>query len=117
MATSLKINYVEFPASNIVKTKAFFSAVFGWEFEDYGPEYTAFSMSGIEGGFFKAELASTTNTGAALVVLVTDEIEIMRDKVVSHGGKISKDIFSFPGGQRFQFIEPSGNELAVWSKI
>ena len=110
-----RINYVEFPAVNLEATKCFFIDVFGWEFEDYGSDYTAFSNSGIEGGFFPAEQAASTANGSALVILYSDELEVVRDRVVAAGGKIVRDIFSFPGGRRFQFTEPSGNELAVWS--
>lgn len=110
-----KIDYVEFPASDLDATKAFFGKVFGWSFQDYGPEYTAFSNAGLEGGFFKSALKAHTATGSALIVLYSNDLEATRSKVVEGGGSIAKDIFSFPGGRRFHFIEPSGNEWAVWS--
>lgn len=110
-----KINYVEFPSSDLKATKSFFSTVFGWSFQDYGPDYTAFSNAGLEGGFFKSELKANTANGSALVVLYSSNLEETRSKVVEAGGSIAKDIFSFPGGRRFHFTEPSGNELAVWS--
>lgn len=110
-----KINYVEFPASDLEATKFFFASVFGWVFTDYGPEYTAFSSSGLDGGFFKANLKSETSLGGALVVLYSDNLEQTQATVLSLGGKVVKPIFSFPGGRRFHFTEPSGNELAVWS--
>ena len=109
------INYVEFPAKDISASKDFFTKTFGWKFTDYGPEYTAFSESGLDGGFFKSELSSTTEHGAALVVLFSEQLEDTLSKVEQNGGEIVKDIFSFPGGRRFHFKEPSGNELAVWS--
>lgn len=112
-----KINYVEFPATNIAATKAFFQQAFAWTFEDYGPDYTAFSDQGLEGGFFKSELSSTISSGGALLVLLSDELEASYVNVVAAGGLISQETFTFPGGKRFHFIEPSGNELAVWSKI
>ncbi len=110
-----KINYIEYPADNIPATKAFFEKVFGWTFEDYGPEYTAFSNQGLDGGFFKSELKSVSANGAALIVLYSNNIEATQSKIESAGGVILKPIFPFPGGRRFHFIEPSGNELAVWS--
>lgn len=116
MSHQEKLNYVEFPASNIPATKRFFKQAFGWDFEDFGPEYTAFSNQGIDGGFYKSELTATASTGSALLVLLSDNLEATQSNVVAAGGKISTPIFSFPGGQRFHFIEPSGNELAVWSK-
>ena len=111
------INYVELPAKNIPATKAFFESVFAWSFIDYGEEYTAFSNSGIEGGFFLSELVSRTENGACLLVLLSDDLEATELRVKKAGGIISQDIFSFPGGRRFHFIEPSGNELAVWSPV
>lgn len=110
-----KINYIEFPAKDLAATKAFFVQVFGWTFEDYGPEYTAFSNQGLDGGFFQADMASSTQNGAALVVFYSRDLEATLNKVQQAGGVVVKPIFSFPGGQRFQFTEPSGNEFAVWS--
>ena len=110
-----KINYVEFPAQDIPATKKFFSEAFSWIFEDFGPEYTAFSNEGIEGGFFKADMASSTSNGAALVVFYSEALEATLDKVKQAGGDIIKPVFAFPGGRRFHFSEPSGNEFAVWS--
>ena len=112
-----KINYVEFPAKNIEATKAFFTAVFGWSFEDFGPDYTAFSNEGIDGGFFKSDLSISTETGSALIVFYSKELEKTQSKVENAGGKIIKLIFSFPGGRRFHFTDPNGNEYAVWSDL
>ncbi len=112
---SIKINYVEFPAKDIEATKQFFSAAFGWSFVDYGPDYTSFSNQGLDGGFFRSEQASSTENGGALIVLLSPDLEASLIKVKEAGGIICKDIFSFPGGRRFHFIEPSGNELSVWS--
>ena len=77
-----KINYVEFPARDIPATKAFFEAVFGWSFDDYGPEYAAFSDRGIDGGFFHSDLASSTASGGALIVLYSDDLEDLQNRVV-----------------------------------
>ncbi len=111
-----KINYVEFPASDLEASKAFFIKAFGWDFLDYGPEYTSFSNSGIAGGFYKADLSSRTENGSALIVLYSKDLKGTFSKVVDAGGVILKGIFSFPGGRRFHFSEPSGNEFAVWSE-
>ena len=110
-----KINYVEFPAKDIKATKAFFTKVFGWSFTDYGPEYTAFSNEGLDGGFFKSELISTADKGSALIVFYSQTLEQTRAKIEGAGGTILKPIFSFPGGRRFHFSDPNGNEYAVWS--
>lgn len=111
-----KIDYVEFAAADLVGTKAFFTEVFGWRFTDYGPGYAAFSGSGLEGGFYLAALRSRQGEGGALIVLYSDDLEGALEAVRSGGGEICKDIFSFPGGRRFHFLEPSGNELAVWTE-
>jgi len=112
-----KINYVEYPAKDIGTTKRFFGTAFGWSFVDYGPEYSAFSNQGLDGGFFRSELASISENGAALIVFYSQNLEATEVKVKKAGGVISKEIFSFPGGRRFHFIEPSGNEFAVWSEV
>lgn len=111
-----KINYIELPCKNLNASKAFFSSVFGWQFEDYGPEYTAFSNQGIDGGFYKSNLSNSTQTGGALIVFYSDDLKSTQNKVEKCGGQIVKPIFDFPGGRRFQFLDPSGNEFAVWSE-
>ncbi len=115
MSQHEKINYIELPARDIEASKAFFSRVFGWNFTDYGPDYTAFSDAGMDGGFFRADMAASTERGSALVVLYSEQLEQTLQKIEDAGGVIIRPIFSFPGGRRFHFTEPSGNELAVWS--
>ena len=112
-----KINYVEFPASDMLASKAFFSAVFDWSFEDFGAEYTAFSNQGLDGGFYKSEKKSLTEKGAALIVFYSSNLEKTLEKIQENGGVICQPVFTFPGGRRFHFIEPSGNEMAVWSDV
>lgn len=110
-----KLNYVEFPARDLLATKSFFSEAFGWTFTDYGPDYTAFSDEGLDGGFFRAQMCSETSNGGALLVFYSESLEQTEINVKQTGGKIVKPIFDFPGGRRFHFTEPSGNEFAVWS--
>ena len=112
-----KINYVEFPAKDIIASKVFFSTAFNWQFTDYGPEYSAFSAesAGLEGGFYSADLTASTHSGSALIVLFSAELEQTQHKIEKAGGSIVKAIFPFPGGRRFHFTDPSGNEFAVWS--
>ena len=110
-----KINYVEFPANDIEATKVFFTAVFGWSFVDYGPEYAAFSNEGIDGGFFKSSLNASTENGSALIVFYSKDLEQTQSKIEKAGGIIIKPVYSFPGGRRFHFADPNGNEYAVWS--
>ncbi len=109
------INYVEFPAKNIPATKAFFTTVFGWTFEDYGPEYSAFSNAGLDGGFFQSDLTVSTITGSALIVFYSQDLEATLAKIENAGGSVIKPVFAFPGGRRFHFGDPNGNEYAVWS--
>jgi len=110
-----KLDYVEFAASDIPSTKAFFEKAFGWSFTDYGPEYTTFAGQGLDGGFFKANLCSSASRGGALLIFYSSNLESTLAKVTQAGGQIIKPIFGFPGGRRFHFAEPSGNEFAVWS--
>ena len=109
------INYVEFPAKDIEATKQFFTTVFSWSFVDYGPDYSAFSNESIDGGFFKSELISSSEKGAALIVFYSNDLDKTKSKIENAGGSILKSIFSFPGGRRFHFSDPNGNEYAVWS--
>jgi hypothetical protein len=104
------------PSRDLDATKQFFSEAFGWSFVDYGPEYVAIENAGLDGGFFKSDLVATTANGSVLVVLYSSELENTVEKVKNAGGKITQDIFSFPGGRRFHFTDPNGNEYAVWSE-
>lgn len=117
MRNTGKINYVEFPARDMGDAKRFFTKVFGWTFTDYGPDYMAFSDAGLDGGFYKSERVVSTENGSALIVLYSSAIEETLAKVEQSGGRIVKSIFSFPGGRRFHFTDPNGNEYAVWSDI
>lgn len=110
------INYIEYSANNLMKTKAFFKQVFGWTFQDYGEEYSAFEGKGLMGGFYCSANVSVQNNGGALLVFYSDNLEQTAEEVEQAGGKVSKAIFDFPGGRRFHFLEPSGNEMAVWSE-
>jgi len=111
-----KINYVEFPARDIEETKKFFISAFGWTFIDYGPDYTAFSNEGLDGGFFKSDLNASSEKGTALIVFYSNDLAKTQSKIEKAGGKIIKPIYSFPGGRRFHFADPNGNEYAVWSE-
>lgn len=108
------INYIEFKANDLEVVKTFYSAVFGWTFTDYGSNYVAFSDSGLEGGFEKTD---ENIVNGVLVILYHDDLENTKEKVVQAGGEITQNIFSFPGGKRFQFKDPAGNELAVWREV
>ncbi|WP_309642794.1 VOC family protein [Phenylobacterium sp.] len=108
-----KIDYVEMPGGDLPATKAFYSQAFGWRFTDYGPSYAAFEESGLDGGF-QGDAGEVPS--APLVVLFAHDLEAMEARVVAAGGLVVKPIFSFPGGRRFHFRDPSGNELAVFTE-
>jgi hypothetical protein len=107
-----QIDYIEVPASDIEKTKTFYHSVFGWEFTDYGPDYTSFHDGRMAGGFSKDLPAGK----GVLLVLYSSDLDAIQQKILAAGGRIVKDTFSFPGGRRFHFSDPNGNELAVWSE-
>ncbi|MDD7911678.1 MULTISPECIES: VOC family protein [Pseudovibrio] len=116
MLKDKQINYIELPASDLYAIKTFYGTVFGWTFKDFGEEYAAFNDGTMYGGFYHADLKSSSQEGAALVVLYAEQLEDMLEQVQTHGGTIVKEIFSFPGGRRFHFADPCGNELAIWSE-
>ena len=107
------IDYIELPLSDVGATKAFYAAVFGWEFQDWGPDYLSFSGAGVDGGFNRELRAAAAGTGPA-VVLYSDHLEDKIAKVGQAGGSVSRPTYSFPGGERFHFIDPNGNEVLVW---
>ncbi len=112
-----KINYVEFPAKDLEATKSFFTEVFGWKFTDYGSEYCDFANEGMNGGFYKADKSAKYEDGSAIIIFYSKDLEATQKKVEEAGGVIVRPIFPFPGGRRFHFTEPSGNEFAVWSDV
>jgi predicted enzyme related to lactoylglutathione lyase len=113
--TPTLINYVEFGTPDLPATKRFFEAAFGWTFTDYGPDYAAFAGQGLDGGFFTAPAVSRQAQGGALIVFHSAQLEDTLARVQAAGGEVLKPIFAFPGGRRFHFAEPGGNELAVWT--
>ena len=116
---NFRMDYIEFPATNIEATKQFYNQVFGWKFTDYGPGYTSFSDGRLGGGFNSESQpagADGKTIRGVLVVLYATSLDDTRAKVIAAGGKIVREIFEFPGGKRFHFADPNGNELAVWSE-
>ena len=113
-----KINYIEFSSTDTAKTKAFYSAVFGWSFQDWGPDYVGFSSDsgGIDGGFAKAEASKGATESGPLVVLYSSDLKATEEAVLAAGGSIVVPTFEFPGGRRFHFSDGAGNVLAVWSE-
>lgn len=114
MKPEKQIDYVELPMADLNATKAFYETVFGWKFEDYGPDYTSFSDGRLSGGFSRD--MQTPGRGVLLVIYAGD-LASVQEAIRAAGGSVTKDIFSFPGGRRFHFTDPNGNELAVWSDV
>ena len=108
-----RIDYIEFPATDIQTTKRFYEQAFGWEFTDYGPDYTSFADGRLTGGLRRVDSHAT---GGPLVVMYAVDLEKSQQAVIEAGGTIVREPFEFPGGRRFHFTDPSGNELAVWSE-
>ena len=107
-----RIDYIEMSATNIAATKKFYVDAFGWKFTDYGPDYTSFADGRLAGGFTKA---ASVQRGGPLIVIFALDLADAEKRVRAAGGTITKPVFTFPGGRRFHFTDPSGNELAVWS--
>ncbi len=107
---NLKIDYVEFSSTQLESTEAFFAKVFGWRFVEYGPDYRDIREAGLGGG-----IARSDTHEAPLVVLKADDLEKALTSVREAGAEITKEIFGFPGGRRFEFKEPGGTLMAVWS--
>jgi uncharacterized protein len=111
------MSYIEFPATDVEATKRFYNQAFGWDFKDWGPSYISFHDGQMAGGFTTdASVASGSKTAGVLVVLYAKNLEDTYGKVKAAGGRIVKETFDFPGGRRFHFADPNGNELAVWSE-
>jgi hypothetical protein len=111
-----RITYIEFSTNDIEQTKKFYSAVFGWTFQDWGPDYISFHGAGIDGGFAKVEPHDGPARFAPLVVLYSSDLEATEKAVAAAGGSIVVPTFAFPGGRRFHFNDGVGNVLAVWSE-
>lgn len=104
------IAYIELPSLNVERSKHFYASLFGWTFEDFGPDYAAIHDAAVEGGFNGDE---ASRTKAPLVLLQTDDLDRMFEKVKAAGATITAPIFPYPGGRRFHFTDPEGNELGL----
>lgn len=108
------ISYIELPLVDPDATQKFYSSVFGWTFTKWGDDYLSFAGAVVDGGFNREKGIDPGKAGA-LVILYSDNLEKKVDEIKKAGGEILKDIFSFPGGRRFHFADPNGNELAIWT--
>jgi predicted enzyme related to lactoylglutathione lyase len=107
-----QIDYIEMNVADIERSKAFYGGAFAWTFQDYGPDYCEFRDGRLTGGFTTQGPATP---GGPLLVLYADDLADVQQRVEALGGRLSRPIFDFPGGRRFQFFDPDGYELGVWS--
>ena len=114
MRAENRIDYVEIPVTDPAKAKEFFAALFGWEFQEWGPDYLSFNDGRLDGGMFRAQTPAPT-TGV-LLVFYSEDLARDIERVTAIGGTISKEIFEFPGGRRFHFQDTGGNEYAMWTE-
>lgn len=110
------IDYIELPARDLSATKKFFTQVFEWTFSDYGQDYTCFHGAGIDGGIYRAGMSANVDNGNPLLVFYDQDLQAAMDRITQAGGNIKRPPYDFPGGSRFHFTDPSGNEYAVWSE-
>ncbi|MEM9173569.1 MAG: VOC family protein [Pseudomonadota bacterium] len=115
MSNQTRINYVELPAADLKAIEAFYATAFGWRFTWYGEDYLAFNDGKIDGGFFRSDTRARQDAGSVLLVLLSDDLEVAYEQVTALGAVIIKEIFLFPGGRRFHFADPNGNEVAIWT--
>lgn len=108
-----RIDYIEFPSRSIETSRKFLESVFGWQFTDYGPHYSSFKDGRLCGGL---DLTESPVEGGTLVVLYSANLNETLSRVTEAGGVITKPVFEFPGGRRFQFVIPESQEVAVWSE-
>ena len=113
MSTENRIDYVEIPVTDVPRARAFFEAMFGWTFREWGDDYLSFSDGRLNGGIRKSDEPAPAS--GVLLVFYSADLERDVERVQELGGTISQAIFSFPGGRRFHFVDPAGTEFAIWS--
>lgn len=109
-----RLNYIELPVGDTAGSKAFFEKAFGWSLTAFGPDYAATVGGGAGGADIGLNGDPAQATAAPLAAIEVDDLEATLAAVEAAGGTITLPIFSFPGGRRFHFREPSGNELGVY---
>ncbi len=110
------IDYVEIPVIDVAAAKAFYRSAFGWTFTDYGPDYAGIqdpARSAEAGGLAKTD---AVRSGGLVVLLFSEDLNASVDAIVAAGGRIVNGPYEFPGGRRFEFTDPSGNQLGVWAE-
>ena len=111
------IDYIELAAPDLAAAKAFYAAAFGWAFNDYGPDYSGIRAPGGDGEVGGLNPEAPAGRGGALVLLYSDDLEASVRAVVAAGGAVTREPYTFPGGRRFYFTDPAGNELGVWQSL
>lgn len=110
-----KIDYIEIPVMDLVKTREFFGALYGWEFQEWGPDYFSFNDGRLDGGLRRADEPAPAS--GVLLVFYSNNLERDFERVKELGATISQEIFDFPGGRRFHFVDPAGTEFAMWASV
>ena len=113
MSAENRINYIEIPVTDPARARDFFAELFGWTFEEWGDDYISFNDGQLDGGFSRS--AAPAPATGVLVVFYSTDLERDLARVQALGATISQEIFSFPGGRRFHFVDPVGTEYAIWS--
>ena len=108
-----RIDYVEIPVIDLNKAREFFVGLFGWTFQEWGPDYYSFSDGRLECGMRRVE--EVARSSSILLVFYSENLERDVERVKELGATISQDKFDFPGGRRFHFVDPAGTEYAMWT--
>lgn len=111
------LDYVELTVTDLDAAKRFYGEAFGWRFNDYGSDYVGIQSpdgeSAPEVGGFRP--APDVRPGGPFVQLYSTDLEQSVEAVKRAGGTVVDGPYDFPGGRRFHFTDPSGNELGVWT--
>ncbi|WP_449279035.1 VOC family protein [Leucobacter sp. GX24907] len=110
------ISYIEFDVTDMETTRAFYEAAFGWQFNDYGPEYQGIASPDGVGEVGGLNAAGTPSATGPLVLLFSDDLDASLTAVTEAGGTIVAGPYEYPGGRRFEFHDPSGNRLGVFAE-
>jgi uncharacterized protein len=110
-------DYVELAAPDLQAATSFYADALGWTFTDYGPDYVGIKRPGGEGEMGGLNPVRPAGAGLPLVILYSDDLDATLDSVRAAGGEITEEPFEFPGGRRFHFADPAGNQLAVWTQV
>jgi uncharacterized protein len=113
MRVENRIDYIEVPVTDPARAREFFAALFGWEFQEWGPDYLSFSDGRLDGGMRRADAAAPVN--GVLLVFYSRDLDRDVERIEALGGSISQQAYDFPGGRRFHFTDPGGNEYAMWT--